>query len=99
MSELLRPPSENQIAPSGATFVSGTEWGSWNGALAVAVLKGTRLMFVRFDGPTSDTVAGVDVRLTDRGRLRTVRQAPDGSLWVTQDSSPGALLRLVPATA
>ena len=87
------------IAPSGATFVSGTEWGSWNGALAVAVLKGTRLMFVRFDAPTSDTVAGVDVRLTDRGRLRTVRQAPDGSLWVTQDSSPGALLRLVPATA
>ena len=68
-------------------------------AYHVAVLKGTRLMFVRFDGPTSDTVAGVDVRLTDRGRLRTVRQAPDGSLWVTQDSSPGALLRLVPATA
>ena len=83
------------IAPSGATFVSGSQWGSWNGALAVAVLKGTRLMFVRFGGPTSDAVVGVDVRLTDRGRLRSVRQAPDGSLWVAQDASPGSLLRLV----
>lgn len=84
------------IAPSGATFVTGSQWGQWNGAMAVAVLKGTRLMFVRFAGSTSDTVTGVDVRITDRGRLRSVRQAPDGSLWVAQDSSPGSLLRLVP---
>lgn len=86
------------IAPSGATFVTGSQWGRWDGALAVAVLKGTRLMFIRFDGPTSSTVAGVDARLTDRGRLRAVRQAPDGSLWVAQDASPGALLRLMPAS-
>ncbi len=84
------------IAPSGATFVTGSQWGKWDGALAVAVLKGTRLMFVRFTGPTSSTVEGVDTRLTDRGRLRAVRQAPDGSLWVAQDASPGALLRVVP---
>jgi len=31
------------IAPSGATFVSGTQWGIWNGALAVAVLKAQQL--------------------------------------------------------
>ena len=82
------------IAPSGATFVSGAQWGDWNGTLAVAVLKGTRLMFVHLDG---STLQGIDTRLTDRGRLRTVRQAPDGSLWVAQDANPGSLLRLVPA--
>ncbi|UDY37080.1 PQQ-dependent sugar dehydrogenase [Dermatobacter hominis] len=82
------------IAPSGASFVTGAQWGQWNGALAVAVLKGTRLMFVKISG---STLQGIDTRLTDRGRLRTVRQAPDGSLWVAQDANPGSLLRLVPA--
>lgn len=83
------------IAPSGATFVSGSQWGQWDGALAVAVLKGTRLMFVRISG---STVQGIDTQLTDRGRLRTARQAPDGSIWVAQDANPGSLLRLVPAS-
>jgi glucose/arabinose dehydrogenase len=85
------------IAPSGATFVTGAQWGQWNGALAIAVLKGTRLMFVRFTSPSSDAVTGIDIRLTDQGRLRAVAQAPDGSLWVAQDASPGSLLRLLPA--
>ena len=31
------------IAPSGATFISGSKWGAWNGALAVAVLKAQQL--------------------------------------------------------
>ncbi len=82
------------IAPSGATFVQGAPWGAWQDQLAVAVLKGTRLMFVRISG---STLQGIDVRLTNQGRLRTVRQGPDGSLWVAQDANPGSLLRLVPA--
>ena len=82
------------IAPSGATFVSGTQWGAWNGSLAVAVLKGTRLNFVSING---STLQGIDTRLTDKGRLRTVKQASDGSLWVAQDADPGSLIRLVPA--
>ncbi len=83
------------IAPSGATFVSGAQWGPWDGALAVAVLKGSRLMFVRINGTT---LVGTDARLTDRGRLRAVAQGPDGSLWVAQDADPGALLRVVPTS-
>ena len=82
------------IAPSGATFVSGAQWGAWNGALAVAVLKASKLMFVRFNG---SAVQATDDRLTDKGRLRAVRQAPDGSLWVAQDANPGSLFRLSPA--
>jgi glucose/arabinose dehydrogenase len=82
------------IAPSGATFVTGSQWGGWTDQLAVAVLKGSRLMFVRLNG---STLVGTDDRLTDRGRLRTVRNGPDGSLWVAQDANPGSLFRLVPA--
>ena len=82
------------IAPSGAAFVNGSQWGAWNDQLAVAVLKGSRLMFVRING---STLVGTDARLTDKGRLRTVRSGPDGSLWVAQDANPGSLFRLVPA--
>jgi hypothetical protein len=31
------------IATSGSTFLSGSQWGAWNGALAVATLKGVSL--------------------------------------------------------
>lgn len=82
------------IAPSGATFVTGAGWGSTRGTLAVAVLKASRL---RLFGVNGTTVTGTQDVVTDRGRLRTVRNAPDGSLWVVQDASPGALLRYVPS--
>ena len=44
-----------------------------------------------------DEVIDTETYLTgDLGRLRTVRNAPDGSLWVTQDASPGSLVQLEP---
>jgi glucose/arabinose dehydrogenase len=84
------------IAPSGAAFVSGAQWGQWEDQLAMAVLKGTELRFVRLDG---STLVGTDVRLEDQGRLRAVQMGPDGRLWVLQDASPGSVLVLGPATA
>ena len=83
------------IAPSGATFLRGAQWGDREGQLAVAVLKGTRLMLVDLNG---STVASVDARITDQGRLRTARMGPDGSLWLVQDASPGSLLKVTPVT-
>jgi glucose/arabinose dehydrogenase len=84
------------IAPSGAEFITGRQWGRWTGALAVAVLKDQQLFLVELDG---DTVAGTRAELVgELGRLRTVRNAPDGSLWVTVDASPGSVARVVPRT-
>ena len=37
------------IAPSGADFVTGPGWGHLSDTLAVAVLKGERLLFVKFN--------------------------------------------------
>ena len=82
------------IAPSGAEFISGQQWGRWVGALAVAVLKDQELLLVELDG---DTVAETRTELRgDLGRLRTVRNAPDGSLWLSVDADRGEVVRVVP---
>lgn len=76
------------VAPSGGTFVSGEEWGKWDGALAVATLRGTRMLLLRFD-PETNALLGQDATLSDRGRLRTVVQGPDGALFVAVDEGEG----------
>lgn len=84
------------VAPSGAEFIAGEQWGQWTGQLAVAVLKDEHLMLTRLDGRE---VTDTQIELTgELGRLRTVRNAPDGSLWVTVDASPGDLVQVVPRT-
>jgi glucose/arabinose dehydrogenase len=84
------------IAPAGAEFITGAQWRQWVGALAVAVLKDQQLLLVDLEG---DAVVRTSAQLAgELGRLRTVRNAPDGSLWVTVDATPGPLVRLVPRT-
>jgi glucose/arabinose dehydrogenase len=82
------------IAPAGAEFITGGQWRQWVGALAVAVLKDQQLLLVDLEG---DAVVRTSAQLAgELGRLRTVRNAPDGSLWVTVDATPGPLVRLAP---
>jgi len=83
------------IAPSGGTFLSGSKWGLWDHALAVAVLKGQQLHVFKLDAaglkPTGDWTA-----VTDRGRLRVAVQGVDGNLYVATDANPGQILRITP---
>ena len=44
---VVGPPT---VAPSGATFVSGAQWGNWNNALVVGLLKGSALLVFKLDG-------------------------------------------------
>ena len=37
------------VATSGGTFVYGSQWGAYDGALAVACLKASRVLFLTFD--------------------------------------------------
>jgi glucose/arabinose dehydrogenase len=84
------------IAPSGAEIITGAQWGDWAGRLAIAVLKDEHLLIAELEGAqVTDTQA---VLVGELGRLRTVRNGPDGSLWVAVDSSPGDLVRLEPRT-
>jgi glucose/arabinose dehydrogenase len=82
------------VAPSGAGFVSTEQWSAWNGSLAVAVLKDQRVMFLRLD-LAGDVVERND-RITDRGRLRSAIEGPEGDLYVSQDAFPGSILRIHP---
>ena len=84
------------IAPSGATFLTGGQWRSWQGALAVGVLKGMhlRVFFVRSDGSIRVTTSRLSLGI----RLRTPVEGPDGNLYVTTDARPGGdqILRVRP---
>jgi len=82
------------IAPSGATFLTGTQWGAWNGALAIAVLKGTELRIMKFSA--AETQLQEWIRVEDQGRLRVAVEGPDGNLYLAQDANPGAILKVVP---
>jgi glucose/arabinose dehydrogenase len=84
------------IAPSGAVFLTGAQWGQWDDALVMALLKERKLLAMKLaaDGELVD----VGVGLTDRGRLRSVVQGPDANLYVTTDNggNADAILRIVP---
>jgi glucose/arabinose dehydrogenase len=71
------------LATSGATFVTGAQWGELNGALAVAALKTEQIIFMKFDktGKLLKTVA--PDALKHFGRLRSVTVAPNGDLLIT----------------
>ena len=85
------------IAPSGATFLSGTQWRGWDGALAVAVLKNTELRVMFLDGPGTTVGSTVVPAQLDLGvRLRSAVQGPDGSLYLTTDETAGAVWKVTP---
>ena len=82
------------VATSGATFLSGTQWKTWAGVLAVAELKGTGVLLFRVDANRKLTrIAEI---VTDHGRIRTVQQGPDGALYfTTSNGDADGIYRLV----
>lgn len=85
------------IAPSGGTFLSGSQWSGWNDALAIAVLKGQELQVIWFF--EGDTKRLEWTAIGDQGRLRVAVQGPDGNLYLATDANPGKILRVVPTPA
>jgi len=84
------------VATSGATFVYGTKWGSWNGALVVACLKGQKLLGLKLDAAGTH-VLDTGTMLTNQGRLRTPAVATLGTLFVTTSNETNdSILRVVP---
>ncbi len=78
------------FAVSGATFLRGAGWGSWEGALAVSALKDSRLRILFLDG--ADRVVGEftppELNRTF-GRLRAAELGPGGLLFLTTDNGGG----------
>lgn len=90
-SRFIRPvatfrPSE--ASPSGATFLKNGAIPQWEGNLFVASLRGERLwrLVMNADGSVKEREALLQ---GEYGRLRTVAQAPDGSLWILTSNRDG----------
>ncbi|MQA33648.1 PQQ-dependent sugar dehydrogenase [Modestobacter roseus] len=87
------------IAPSGATFLSGEDWGSYDGLLMVGVQKDTGVLGLRLS-PDGELLEQFRVpELEDSyGRIRTPAQGTDGALYLTTDNGGGEdqLLRVTP---
>jgi glucose/arabinose dehydrogenase len=83
------------IAPSGATFYTGTVWPAWRNSLFVGALAGQMLVRLSTQG---EAVTGQERLLEGLGeRIRDVRQGPDGFLYLLSDAPDGKLLRVRPA--
>ena len=77
----------SQASPSGAAILQGSAFPGYDGDLLMGALRGEGLIRLRLDGAQ---VADTEVLLSgDYGRLRTVVQAPDGSIWVTTSNTDG----------
>lgn len=80
------------IAPSGMTFYTGNEFPEWKGNLLVGSLKFRYLNRMTMDG---EKVLDQEALLKDRNeRIRDVKQAPDGSIYLLTDGVKGKVLRL-----
>ncbi len=83
------------IAPSGAQWVSGDAFPAWRGNLLIGGMRSQALVRLVVEG---NRVVGEEHLLTDRGkRIRDVRQAADGALYVVTDESNGELWKITPA--
>ena len=92
------------IAPSGLAVYRGGMFSSWNGDLLVGGLsdKGAELRGLHHIIMKDGAAAGEERYLVGE-RVRDVRAAPDGSIWVTTEDHGGApvgkILRLTPAAS
>ncbi len=85
------------IAPSGMAFLSSDKYGkAWQGNLFVGSLKFGYLNRIELAQPFKGKVVREHKLLEGGGRVRDVRQGPDGLLYVLTDSPQGRLIRLQP---
>lgn len=84
------------LAPSGATFLTGSQWGSWNGDLLVAFLKDSKARVMFLDG--AGNIVSASPILEHGIRLRSAVQGPDGNLYIATDvgGGGGAIWKVTP---
>jgi glucose/arabinose dehydrogenase len=85
------------IGVSGLMVYRGAAFPKWQGNIFAGGLVGEQL--ARFDRTGTQVTLG-DVLVRGRGRIRDVREGPDGFVYIAtenRDGSPSAIVRLEPA--
>ena len=78
------------IAPGDMIFYTGDMFEAWQGDALIAGLGSRALVRVEIDGENASEAA----RYGFDGRLRSIEQGPDGSIWVAEDGEGGRVLQL-----
>jgi len=80
------------IASSGMVFYTANNFPKWKGDLFVGALSGQALVRLKLNG---EKVVSEE-RMFERklGRIRDVRQGPDGNIYLLTDASSGELIRI-----
>ena len=83
------------IAPSGLAVYRGPLWPQWQGDLIVGALVNKEVR--RLDVDAAGKVVGQErIFPSINARIRDVRVAPDGAVWLTTDEDQGKVLRVTP---
>ncbi|MHC2993430.1 membrane protein [Pontibacter sp. HJ8] len=80
------------IGPSGMAFVTGERYKGWEGSLLVGSLRFQFLSKLKMNG---NKIVSEEKLLKNIGRVRDVRMAPDGYIYIAVES-PGTIYRLIP---
>ncbi len=83
------------IGVSGLLFYTGDQFPGWKGSAFVGGLSGDRLDRVTINGQKAELA---DILFRRQGRIRDVRQGPDGFIYLAIDgeSKPSSVVRLEP---
>jgi aldose sugar dehydrogenase len=84
------------IATSGLLIYTGDQFPGWKGSIFVGGLAGAQLARLEMDGTR---VKREETLVQDVGRIRDVRQGPDGLIYLAVDAAGGerSIVRMVPA--
>ncbi len=80
------------IAPSGMCFITSDKYPTWKGSVLVGALSHKKIVRCELIG---NHVKSQEILLEGIGRIRDVRQAPDGLVYVAVEG-PGMIVRLLP---
>lgn len=80
------------IAPGDFIFYSGKLWPEWKGQAIAAGLGSKLLVWIGFEGEKAKELNRIEMS----ERIRDIVEAPDGSIYIAEDTAQGRLLRLTP---
>jgi aldose sugar dehydrogenase len=80
------------ISPAGMIIYKGSLFSSWTGNALITGLSSQGIVRVTISGDTAKEAQ----RISMGKRMRGIREAKDGALWVIEDGQNGRLLKLTP---